>query len=171
MNSNCPVCGQAGLSDYKAQHTICPQCDSDLKPYLLLHSISKKQNKNGINNPLVYTLLACCLLLAFFLLKNTRDYSQNLADNNEKIQMLQDSISLYKNNANSTVLVSDKQQTEVRETVIVHTIKNGDCMWKIARLYYGKGSLYKQIEKDNNLKKPYSLRKGQMLNIKLIQAQ
>jgi hypothetical protein len=54
MQFNCPVCNKAGLPDYRATQTICPQCNSDLKPFLLIHSISKKTtSKVG--------KFACCL--------------------------------------------------------------------------------------------------------------
>jgi nucleoid-associated protein YgaU len=56
--------------------------------------------------------------------------------------------------------------TEAKELTISYKIKKGDSLWKIAQIYYGNGKLYKKIEEDNFLRKPYSLKAGQMLNIK-----
>jgi hypothetical protein len=163
MNHNCPVCNQAGLPDYKIQPTQCPQCNADLKPYLLLHSISKIQNRNKINTLIICTLAITCLSLLFYASKNAADYSRNLAESSEKIQLLQDS--LFRYNSAETINITG----EPKGNTVLYAIKKGDSMWKISRLFYGKGSSYKQIEEANNLQKPYSLRPGQLLNIKLIQ--
>jgi nucleoid-associated protein YgaU len=56
--------------------------------------------------------------------------------------------------------------TGTGELTISYKIKKGDSLWKIAQIYYGNGKLYKKIEEDNLLRKPYSLKAGQMLNIK-----
>jgi hypothetical protein len=163
MNYNCPICNQAGLPNYKIQPIQCPQCNADLKPYLLLHSISKTQNRNKINTLIICALTLICLSLLFFLSKNAADYSRNLAENGEKIQLLQDS--LTRHNSTKIIEIAGKPSGNT----VIYAIKKGDSMWKIARLFYGNGSSYKQIEEANNLHKPYSLRPGQLLNINLIQ--
>ena len=62
MQFNCPVCNKAGLPNYTATPTICPQCNSDLKPFLLLHSISKP-NSNKVNK---FALVAFALIVYVF---------------------------------------------------------------------------------------------------------
>jgi hypothetical protein len=165
MNHNCPICNQAGLPDFRLQHTICPQCNSDLRPYLLLNSISKTKGKERIHLLAISLLTICCLWLLFSLSRNAKEYNRYVAESTETIQMLQDSVDIYKKNINKF-----NNGAQTKEIVVTYIIKKGDSMWKIAHLFYGKGSLYKNIEKDNNLQKPYSLRTGQLLNIKLIQS-
>jgi LysM repeat protein len=165
MNHNCPICNQAGLPDYKIQPTRCPQCNSDLKPYLLLHSIAKKQHINKTSLLIICILALICITLLFSLSKNSTGYNRNLTESNATIQALRDSLNQYHPNNPSAITHSTEKP---EETTVIYAIKKGDSMWKIARLFYGKGSSYKQIEEANNLHKPYSLRPGQLLNIKLI---
>jgi nucleoid-associated protein YgaU len=113
--------------------------------------------------PVICILAFICLTLLFFISKNSADYNRSLAESAEKIQLLKDSLARY--NYVETIEITG----ESKENTVLYAIKKGDSMWKIARLFYGKGSLYKQIEEANNLHKPYSLRPGQLLNIKLIQ--
>lgn len=40
---------------------------------------------------------------------------------------------------------------QISETIITYTVKSGDCLWAIASIYYGNGSLYTYIAKENNL--------------------
>ena len=48
---------------------------------------------------------------------------------------------------------------------IIHTVKNGDTFWIIARKYFHDGRKYKQIAKDNGLSVKSKLHKGQKLKI------
>jgi nucleoid-associated protein YgaU len=160
MVFNCPICNQAGLADYRTKHVICPQCNSDLKPYLLLNTISKIKNKDKINRFSLSCLVICCLILSFFLLKNSYTYHRIMAENMKNVQILQNSLNMYRSHDNSG------NKLETNEIVINYKIKKGDSLWKIAKIYYGHGKLYKKIEEDNNLRKPYSLKVGQLLNIK-----
>jgi LysM repeat protein len=163
MNHNCPVCNQAGLPNYKILPVQCPQCNADLKPYLLIHSIAKAHHRNKVNTLIICILTIICISLLTFIFKNSADYNRNLAESNEQIQLLKDSINQY----NSKKIIETAGKS--KENTVIYAIKKGDSMWKIARLFYGKGSSYKQIEEANNLQKPYSLRPGQLLNINLIQ--
>lgn len=48
---------------------------------------------------------------------------------------------------------------------ITHTVRNGDTFWIISRKYFGSGTKYKQIAKDNGLSVKAKLHKGQKLKI------
>ncbi len=154
MNHNCPVCNKAGLPDYTATQTICPQCNSDLKPFLLLHSISKpisnKANKFALFG---VTLVGCALAILY--LKSISDKSQVASENSKAIVQLQDSINTL--------------HTTEKEIVIQYKVKNGDYPSKIAQFFYNDWKMYKKIEADNNLTQPYILKVGQLLTIKLKQ--
>ena len=47
----------------------------------------------------------------------------------------------------------------------IHTVRNGDTFWIISRKYFGSGTHYKQIAKDNGLTVKTKLHKGQKIKI------
>ncbi len=168
MNHNCPVCNKAGLPDYRAIQTICPQCNSDLKPFLLLHSISKPtSNKANLFALFGMALITCVLVILYF--NSISDKTQIASENSETIFQLQDSIkTLQTTFSNSQTVQSEIKSTE-KEIVIQYKVKNGDYPSKIAQFFYNDWKMYKKIEADNNLTQPYILKVGQILTIKLKQ--
>jgi LysM repeat protein len=163
MNHNCPICKKAGLPDYAKTPVVCPQCNSDLKAFLLLDSISEpEKGKFGI-----YTIIGLSLLAILFLglfVKANNDKKEILA----KSIILNDSISTLK----SEELALEKPREESpkiksKEATVKYVVKKGDYPYKIAQFFYGDGDRYKQIEADNLLKQPYTLKVGQILLIKI----
>lgn len=164
MQFNCPVCNKGGLPDYTATPTICPQCNSDLKAFLLLHSISKPKPTKTI-----LFSLSGIVLVAFafaFLYFNSLSNRKKIASNNSrKVAELQDSINKIQS-ANTQKIQPENKSSE-KEFVILYKVKNGDYAGKISRLFYNDWRMYKKIEADNNLQKRYVLKVGQPLTIKL----
>jgi hypothetical protein len=165
MNHNCPICNKAGLPDYTKSEVICPQCNSDLKVFLLLDSISTpKKERLGI-----YALKGLSLLAILFL-------SLFVKSNFDKREIL--SINTVLNDSISTLTIEklalEKQKEELpkienKEITVKYVVKKGDYPYKIAQFFYGDGNRYKQIEADNKLKQPYTLKVGQILLIKISQ--
>jgi hypothetical protein len=63
MKHNCPICNKAGLPNYTKSEVVCPQCNSDLKAFLLLDSIATtKIARFGM-----YALIGLSFLVIFFL--------------------------------------------------------------------------------------------------------
>lgn len=162
MANNCPICNKAGLPDYTKNIVVCPQCNSDLKAFMLLNSISKP-NKSKI---WTYLIIGISLLSVAFLglfLKSNSDKKELIAKN----VILNDSI--------SKMQIADVTKEEVQpiaekqKATIKYVVKKGDYPYKIAQIFYNDGSKYKQIEADNNLEKPYTLKVGQILTIKISQ--
>lgn len=165
MANNCPICNKAGLPDYTKNNVVCPQCNSDLKAFMLLNSISKP-NKSKIGT---YIIIGVSLLSIAFLglfLKSNSDKKELIAKN----VILSDSISKMQ-----IVAVAKETKEEVQpiaekqEATIKYVVKKGDYPYKIAQFFYNDGRKYKQIEADNNLEKPYTLKVGQVLTIKILQ--
>jgi LysM repeat protein len=144
---------------------VCPQCNSDLKAFLLLDSIST--SKKGRLE--IYALIGLSFLLILFLslfVKSNIDKKEILATN----IVLNDSISTL----TSKKLALEKpkvdfRKNESKEATLKYVVKKGDYPYKIAQFFYGDGNRYKQIEADNKLKHPYTLKVGQILLIKISQ--
>jgi LysM repeat protein len=166
MNHNCPICNKAGLPDYTKNSVICPQCNSDLKSFLLLHSISTHKKNTATPYLIIGFSLLTVVFLGLFLQTNSTKNelvtkSTNLINSN---LCLSDSI----NQLNNTI-VNIANVTENKEITINYIVKKGDYLYKIAQFFYGDGNKYKQIEADNQLVQPYTLKVGQVLIIKISQ--
>jgi nucleoid-associated protein YgaU len=163
MSHNCPICNKAGLPDFTINEVNCPQCNSQLKAFLLLNSISSSNKKK----PGIYFLWGLALLTVLFFglfLKSTNE--KNLAHNNNII--LRDSITnLVGQKIVLEKIIKERQINRANESTLKYVVKKGDNLYKIAQFFYGDGNMYKQIEADNNLKQPYSLKIGQILLIKI----
>lgn len=166
MSYNCPICNKAGLPDYTKNDVVCPQCNSDLKAFSLLNSISKPQkSKIGIFVIVGISLLSIVLLGLF--LKSNSDRKELVAKNvilNDSITKIQNVNIANKEEETKTQPISEKQDVTVN-----YVVKKGDYPYKIAQFFYNDGSKYKQIEADNNLEQPYTLKVGQVLTIKISQ--
>jgi LysM repeat protein len=165
MSYYCPICNKAGLTDYTKNHVVCPQCNSDLKAFSLLNSISKPQkSKIGMYAIVGISLLSIALLGLF--IKSNSDKIELVAKN----EILKDSITKIQ----SINFANEKETTtppnsEKQDLTINYVVKKGDSPYKIAQFFYNDGSKYKKIEADNNLEQPYTLKVGQILTIKISQ--
>ena len=166
MQFNCPVCNKAGLPDYTATQTICPQCNSDLKPFMLLHSISKpKSNKANKFAFVALALVNCALAILYF--NSISDKKQIAIENSKAIVQLQDSINTLHTTLAKLETVAPEKKSSEKEIMIQYKVKNGDYPSKISQFFYNDWKMYKKIEADNNLKQPYILKVGQLITIKL----
>ena len=166
MSYNCPICNKAGLPDYTKNDVVCPQCNSDLKAFSLLNSISKPQkSKIGMYAIVGISLLSIALLGLF--IKSNSDKKELVAKN----MILNDSITRIQsiNFANEKEETTTPAIAEKQDVTINYVVKKGDYPYKIAQFFYNDGSKYKQIEADNNLVQPYTLKVGQVLTIKISQ--
>lgn len=165
MNHNCPICNKAGLPDYTKSEVVCPQCNSDLKAFLLLDSISAPEKGSFRTYALSGLALLTVLFLGLFV-KSNIDKNEIIATN----IILNDSISnLTSKNVAPEKPNEEPQILESKEATIKYVVKKGDYPYKIAQFFYGDGNKYKKIETDNGLKQPYTLKIGQILLIKISQ--
>ena len=104
---NCPVCNKAGLPDYIASPTICPQCNSDLKSFLLLNSISKQKSSN-LNLYFIIGSLIMAIILVFFYFNSISDNKRSSTENSTIVLQLQDSIRKLKANIQSNQIEKSK---------------------------------------------------------------
>ncbi len=59
---------------------------------------------------------------------------------------------------------SEEAPEEAAEAV-THTVAAGDCLWNLARRYYGSGTLFGRIAEENGIASPYLIYVGQTLRI------
>ena len=166
MSHNCPICNKAGLPDYTKNNVVCPQCNSNLKAFSLLNSISKPQkSKMGIYLILGVSLISIVLFGLF--LKSNSDRKELFATT----VILNDSIAKLQSVKIETEKEDPKTQpiAEKPDITLKYIVKEGDHPYKIALFFYNDGNKYKKIETENNLIQPYTLIVGQVLTIKISQ--
>ena len=165
MQYNCPVCNKSGLPNYKSVQIICPQCNSDLSAYRYLEAVSGiRVSKNAL---LLFITLSIVTIIFAFLYFNSLSGSKNASQNTTIISELRDSVSNLQAKLKPAIIASPEANS--RPAVIEYKVRHGDCPSKIAQYFYNDWKMYKKIEADNNLIRPYVLRVGQKLKINLSQ--
>jgi len=163
MSHNCPICNKAGLPDYNKIKVVCPQCNSDLKVFLLLNTISNPQKSKIVK----YFFLGVSLLSIVFLGLFLKSYFNNKELITSNV-ILNDSIALIQNTKKKNNEEKEPQAiVDKKDAIIKYVVKKDDYPYKIAEFFYNDGNKYKQIETDNNLIQPYTLKVGQILIIKI----
>jgi hypothetical protein len=158
MEFNCPVCNKAGLPDFTATHTFCPQCNSDLKPFLLLHAISASKPQQPVRIVLIAFVAIACVL-AYLLMYSINEKQKLIATHTAATQQFRDTLQSIR-----TGVITNPNIVSIR-----YKVKKGDYPAKIAVFFYNDWAMYKKIEADNNLHQPYILKVGQILTIKINQ--
>ncbi len=160
---NCPVCNHPALVEYNTVPSVCPNCNSDLKGFLLINTIEKEGESKlrrykvilaGFSIVLMFILFGSILLMPS-ILKHI---------NKEKSIQQFDSTNYYKE-----LVVDLKQELSLKSRTadICYIIKRNDNLSEIAKLFYNDASRTKQIMTDNNLQKGYNLLPGDTLIIKI----
>lgn len=74
---------------------------------------------------------------------------------------------VYSLNNDNTVTVTNTRQTDNMPSGNTYTVKSGDCLWDIAKAYYGDGSKYTQIYNANKdiISNPRLISVGMVLTI------
>lgn len=71
------------------------------------------------------------------------------------------------NNSKSTLKTETPRETSGKPTAKTYTVKSGDCLWTIAKKYYGNGAQYTKIYNANKdkISNPNLIYVGQVLTI------
>jgi nucleoid-associated protein YgaU len=159
---NCPVCNHPGVQDYHSVPSICPNCRSDLKGFMLigqveLESASKLKSLKFLFAAVTFVLLFLLLGSVVFLPSVSRPRAEKPRLQNDSTQYYSKLVANLKQELNSKPKTAD----------IYYIIKRNDNLSEIAKLFYNDGSRIKQIMTDNNLQKGYNLLPGDTLIIKV----
>lgn len=161
----CPVCGKAGIPDYLATDTVCPQCGSDLSIFRVIvddaENHRKAQTKIKSRQHLLLSSLlaagaAAAVFLVLFVAKPT--HKAEIETLQAQVSALTDSL----NQARADVIHTDGG--DKKTGTFVYTVRRGDCYWSVARKVYGEPTRWTQI-RDANRDLALPLQIGQQLRI------
>jgi len=165
MTYNCPICQKPGLEDFTLKPIVCPQCNSDLKGFLLINS-TNKETKSKIRKLVLFFTSSIIVFLGVFLTiyfsVHNNSQSTDVKDLNAT-----DSIYYYKNYISK--LQKDINSRIDKMSHFNYIVKPGDNLSSIAQFFYNDWRLYKIIEKDNHLSEGQLLIPKDTLKISLKQ--
>lgn len=75
------------------------------------------------------------------------------------------SLKVNSSNAKKTTQKAVQSSSQSNTSQRKYTVKKGDCLWNIAKMYYGKGYEYTKISKANNIGSSNLILPGQVLII------
>jgi len=167
MNNICPVCNKPGLPDYRIQETVCPQCNSNLKSYVLLNSI-KRRSRRFVGGILAIAVLLS--VLAVILHFTSANKSAKIIDDKiTKLEIANDSIDFLIRRINQFEVNENANSSPEKPVTFIYKVRDGDNLGKIAELFFDDYRKFEKIAEDNNLTQPYLLLIGQPLTIKITQ--
>lgn len=170
LNENtCPVCGKAGISNFRKEAVVCPQCNSDLTTFMLLNRLgSDNQKTKGL---LLYIVVVAIILITGGVIAKYLETEKKASQQTTTIRLYEDSLnSLATSLAGlSSHVPSNVKQDSIGQSYFMYSVKKGDFTIKIARIFFNDWRKYKEIEQDNNLVEPYHLHKGDVLKIRINQ--
>lgn len=144
LEINCPICNKSGLPDYKTIPTICPQCNSDLKGFLLIENAIKEKKTTFRKGVFISaSIFIVILIVSYFLIPINRNRQIN------DVNLTSDSVSILKDRL---LIMQNKISIKQDKVLFRYIVKKGDNLSKIAYSFYNDWSMYKQIMVDNKIK-------------------
>ena len=140
--SKCPVCGKAGIPDYKKEDVACPACNTDLSIY---KAIATSGRNHTIWQILIGILVLIIASLIFF------RPSKQLALGRERA--LQDSINVMQGQVKSLTSQMDslKDLNNGEIETFVYVVNCGDSFSKISRKLFNTEKYASEIASFNGL--------------------
>ena len=182
----CPVCKTiVNETDSKK----CKVCATDLEIYDLLDQVERKAVRKRRSVFFVWILLILILLASGFYFFIFSDHNANRYEtaqatirqqqveiqnlNNEK-QVLMASLLELRQEVQTLKRSLEEKPEKVMQAVepdqpafreIIHVVRRGESLQRIARKYYGSGDEYPRIMQDNNIRNPNHIHVNQRLKI------
>jgi hypothetical protein len=161
--ANCPICNKPDIGNYLTEHVVCPQCNSNLKGFMLF-SLSERRNKSKLRNlyfgfSSLLLLLLIVLVFSFSRKNDVMKYSEN------SNYVVSDTIKYYEGVIEK--IKQDQSQVLKNISTLNYIVKSGDNLSKIAQFFYNDWRKYKLIEQENNLSPNHILMPNDSLKISL----
>lgn len=158
----CPVCGKAGIPDYHSEDTICPQCGSDLSIFRVIDRIPEPHHsKSNPWLPIAVVAIIVAVLMGGYMLLRPAQVSQNVIGN-DRLAELTDSI----NRLNAQLADTNTSEINSINSGFDYIIRKGDSFWSISKRFYGTGTRYEEIARENGLDANSKLTVGDTIKIK-----
>ena len=163
MEYNCPICDKGGLPDFRVVPTSCPQCNTDLRGFILIEQIKKDHELRLNKQKWLYIPISMILLISLVSIIIFKPQKNNIDSPSAFVN--KDSTMYFKQKVDSinSILVQHEQNLVTTKYIV----KKGDNLSKIAYIFFGDWSKYKQIMIDNNLTENDKLMPYDTLIIKL----
>lgn len=158
---DCPVCNKKDITIINSK---CPQCDANLSSLEILHKL-KSVIPGSPKKKWVLILFILLIVVNFIALIYLFEANQTIAVYSEIKAELQDSLNHSAQKIDKLLLAINNEPRDNGKE-ITYKVKRNDSLWKIARIFYGKGSEYIKIKKHNKLNSDF-LSYGQTLKIVL----
>lgn len=151
---NCPICNK---KDIPTKSKTCPQCDSDLSIYQIINELELP--KKPVNNiHAIYITIIIIISIVYFILSETNSRNKRLVNGNNK----NISSEIISNTDKKGINENENNNLFKNQNVFRIKVRNGDNLWKLARMYYGNGLKYKEIMNQNKLENE-NIKQGQVL--------
>ncbi len=156
---DCPVCNKKNIALVSSK---CPQCDSDLRS---LEDLRKLRGAlPGVSRKKWVAILFTLLIsLNFIVILLLFDANQTIGIYSEYETKMQDSLNRSAERIEK-LLLAKNQEIKDNSKKITYRVKRNDSLWKIAKIFYGKGSDFFKIKENNKLNSDF-LSVGQTLKI------
>lgn len=141
----CPVCGKAGIPDYHAEDTTCPQCGSDLSIFRVIDQIPQNGNKKkNVWMPIAAVAILTTAVLGGIAISKT---SKPIGVHSDEIACLQDSISIL----NAKLETAKKASSDNQIGGFKYVVRKGDSFWSISKRFYRTGTRCQEVATANGL--------------------
>ena len=171
---NCPVCEKSGIPDFIREPIVCPQCNSDLKAFMLLNQLELETTRPTViqtadkDSPSpsstywkwIIPAILIGLLSGRYLLPAINDSEQRT------IAQLRDSLSNLKQSSAKLPNPPQVSQPTVSASETLYVVQKGDYLIKIAKRFYKGSQQYKRIVQDNGIQNIHKIMTGDTLKIK-----
>lgn len=165
---NCPVCNKSGLPNFRSEPVVCPQCNSDLKGYMVLEKTNKthKTTIRKQRNLSVVAIFLIFIIAVVFILTSKQKSTLSVpvtTKQDSTINILQTRV------LNQEQKIKELQTSNLNKQSAdyKYVVKNGDNLSKLAYIFYNDWREFTRIEKDNNLTSGELIHPGDTLIIKL----
>lgn len=146
---------EAGFRDGMYYVDVLERISKEKKPvWLDIYRTTGDMNKTYLTNILVMTDKITVI-----------EDADNGLDLKVRVELIE-----YRNT--ETKVATEKRNTKAQtresdlEVPYTYVVKQGDSLWRIAKLYFDDGNMYTYLAQINSIKKPYTIYAGQVIKLR-----